>query len=202
MLQKMLVFTLFTELLIFISPRILAAKCSYQFDEEKSALTWTGYKFTEKMGVSGSFDLVSFKQNVKSASLSELVKSVKFEVDTASINSGMPVRDKKLALYLFGAMAVPGAITGKVKSFDLKVKSASAVITMNRVSLAVPFQVMDDGKTLTFKGEVDMLKFKMNKSVQQIAAACKDLHTGSDGKSKTWSVVGLEITAPYQKICK
>ena len=34
-----------------------------------------------------------------------------------------------------------------------------------------------------------------------MAEACKILHTGADGKSKTWSDVALKLEASYEEKC-
>ncbi|MDD9950498.1 MAG: YceI family protein [Zetaproteobacteria bacterium] len=200
--MRLIFFSQIVFLSCFLFSSVSSARCRFQFDDTSAGVTWTGYKFSEKVGVSGTFDVVTFSQNSKSASVASLVKSVHFRVDSASINSGMPARDKKLALYLFGSMLDPGAITGKVKSYRPKLKVATASILMNGVSQDVAFAVADNGNQLLFTGEIDLLSFKMKKGFERIAKACQELHTGPDGKAKTWSVVGLKVVAPYAKTCQ
>ena len=88
---------------ILMLPNLAVAKtCHYSVGAEAPKFTWTGYKFTDKVGVNGSFDEISFKQNDKSKNISSLIKSITFDINTASINSNSPLRDKKLALFIFG----------------------------------------------------------------------------------------------------
>ena len=176
--------------------------CTYQVKEDSAKLTWTGYKFTEKFGVSGTFEGVGFSQNKAAKSPDELFKSIQFTVETASMDSGMPIRDKKLVLFLFGGLVDSGKISGKVVSFDAGKKTAVAEIQMNGKSLKKEFQVSVSGDSYSFVSEIDLSDFGMNGSVQKLASACKDLHTGGDGKSKTWSLVGLKVEATAVKSCK
>lgn len=173
-----------------------AADCSHEVEASTAKLTWTGYKFTEKTPVSGSFDNVTFEQK-KGASIAENLSSITFRVDTASINSDNLVRDKKLALFIFGRIVNPGEITGQVLNVDPQKKQASARITMNGVNQTIPFEYTSDEKSgvYSFAGKIDLMQFNMNSSVQAIHESCKDLHIGTDGKSKTWSEVGLKIDA-------
>lgn len=204
-----------------ITPHTALSKnnCTYSV-EPGPKLTWTGYKFSKtstegKTPVPGSFTDIYFDQNRKAQSVEELITSIKsFKIDTATIDSGNLVRDKKLALYVFGSWAKPyvGQITGGVTKVDWKKKRAFADIQMNGATLNVPFDVSMKGDTVSFSGRVDMLDFvkkgKQGQVVQVlkdsydlIHKACEALHTGSDGKSVTWTDVALKIEAKVKKTC-
>lgn len=177
-----------------------ADTCIYAIDSGATTMTWTGYKFTQKTPVSGSFDNIDF--NKKSAeSVEEALTSIDFSVDTASINSDNPIRDKKLALFVFGKLINPGRITGKVISYSEKEKKAVARLNMNDVTQEVPFQVSVEKNQYTFRGTIDLLDFNMKGSLNAIHTACEALHTGEDGKSKTWSTVDLEVKTKLEEEC-
>lgn len=189
-------------LLVGISTNTLAAEnCTYSLKPETVKLQWTGYKFTSKTGVSGSFDIIDYNEPKGSKSLDELFTNIKFRVDTASINSDNPIRDKKLALYVFGSIRNPGQITGSVESFALKEAKATASLTINGVTKKVPFKIENKGNNYTFTGSIDFWDFAMARSHKAVSEACKALHTGEDGKAKTWSEVGLSIAAGILKTC-
>jgi hypothetical protein len=176
--------------------------CKYKIVTGSEKLSWTGYKFSKKTGVEGSFDQIMFTQNDKATSLDELLKSITFRVDVASLNSGLVYRDKKLVLFTFGNIKDPAQIVGRVSDAKFDEKTAEALITLNQTEVKVPFKITsDEENTLTFTGSIDLLDFKMNESFERLHEACKELHTAEDGVSKTWSQVGLVVTAKYAKQC-
>ena len=172
-------------------------KCTIDITDTK--LEWMGYKFSAKTGVKGSFDIINWQYNRASATLAGAINSIKFEIDTASISSGDNQRDKKLALYVFGPITNSGVISGETKSFTKS--KATASITMNGKTNVIPFVVKQTDKVVEFTGKIDILNFGMKQSHEGISKACSLLHTGKDGKPKTWSEVGLKVTAGYTKKC-
>ncbi len=184
----------------FFTQSLEAAKqCQYTVTSSK--LKWTAYKFTEKTGVSGTFDKIELKQSDHAKSVAELLESLNFEVDTTSINTDLPLRDKKLVLFVFGAIHDPGIIRGHVTRVDEKNKQAKAVLVLNKVTKEVLFSWHVEGNKHVFSSKIDLLDFKMADSVQKLDAACGVLHTGKDGKAKTWSEVTLEISADLSENC-
>lgn len=189
-------FLLILSSLWFCSPAW--ARCTINITDTK--LEWTGYKFSEKTGVKGSFDIINWQYDKRAATIEDAFKSITFNVDTASISSGDITRDKKLALYIFGPIINPGTISGSTKSYGKS--GASASISMNGTTKDVSFTVKQTGKSVELTGKIDMLDFGMKNSFEAIAKACSVLHTGKDGVSKTWSEVGLKVTANYNQKCK
>lgn len=187
---------------LFANADLAKGQCTYQLKEDSAKITWTGYKFTEKFGVAGTFESVDFSQNKSSKSPDDLFKSIQFTVETASMDSGMPIRDKKLVLFLFGGLVDSGKISGKVLNINLEQKTAVAEIKINGKTLKKEFKVQNSGDHYTFTSEIDLIDFGMSESVKKLANACKDLHTGGDGKPKTWSLVGLKVEATAVKSCK
>ena len=177
-----------------------AANCTYKIDPATAKLTWTGYKFTEKTGVSGTFDNIDLQQS-EAKTPQAAFEAVKFRVDTASINSQNPERDKKLALYLFGALTDPGSIAGSVSRVDLKKGTASATLTLNGIKKSVDFSVSNDKMNYTFESKIDLGDFKMSKSLEALHTVCEKLHIGKDGKSVTWPEVGIKIVAAVTETC-
>ena len=173
-------------------------KCRYELDEKSVKLEWTGYKFTSKSPVSGSFDEVS-SQAKSSDSVKGAFEAASFKINTASINSNNPVRDKKLALFIFGGLKNPGQISGEIISFNNS--KAKVVIEMNGRKQEVPFKVSESNGTYTFEGSIKMTQFAMSESLARISEACRELHTGPDKKSKTWDDVGLKVSTTLKKSC-
>ncbi len=175
--------------------------CSHDIDMGQTSLQWTGYKFNEKKGVQGTFDIVDVTRNEKSPDVTTLMRSIRFVVDTASINSNDPSRDKKLALYVFGRLKDPGKMLGRVTAFDAAKKTARAELELNGIKREVHFSLVNEGDTWALTGSIDLLAFGMAESHELLSKACKLLHTGADGVSKTWSEVGLKVETKIKQTC-
>ncbi len=176
--------------------------CMYDIDRESVKLTWTGYKFTSKEPVSGTFeDIMWTIQPGKNANA--LMANLKFQIKTKSIDSGMRIRDKRLYKYLFQKMKNPEFIEGYGISFDETKNQALIELNMNETRTPAVFttKIFDDW-TFELVGVIDMLKhYKMNEAVESISKKCEKLHTGEDGVAKTWTEVGLKLTGKMLKNC-
>lgn len=186
----------------FGGSQVFGKTCSFQIKEDTAKLTWTGYKFTEKKAVSGSFGKISWSQNKAASSLKGLMESISWEIDTSSVSSGDKARDFSLYTKFFELMKTGKKIAGNVKTFDPINKSAVASIEMNGVTHDVKFKVDSDKSSMTFSGQLKLSEqFQVVASVNSLAAACKELHTGKDGKAVTWDEVGLEVSASITETC-
>ncbi|MBY0313962.1 MAG: YceI family protein [Bdellovibrionales bacterium] len=196
--------------LIFLIPTAVAvglilnvstsiAACTYSLVNTK--IEWTGYKFTEKTGVPGTFREVTINQPSQASSIDELIASSSFFINAASVDSGVEIRDQSLRDFFFKTMASP-YIRGYVEGYDSKKKTASVLLNMNGVSRAESFKLAATKSEVTATGTIDLLNFMMSKSLESINKKCYDLHKGKDGISKTWSEVGLKISAQISESCK
>lgn len=184
------------------APQAFSKSCTYQIKEDTAKLTWTGYKFTEKKAVSGTFEKIVWNQNKKSTSLKGLIESISWEIDTASVASGDKARDFTLTSKFFGLMKSAPKIGGDVKSFNADKKSSVATISINDVNTDITFKVVTDKNNLKWNGTLKLSEqFQMVASINSLAEACKVLHTGTDGKAVTWDEVGLEVSATYLETC-
>ncbi|MGH1467412.1 MAG: YceI family protein [Bdellovibrionales bacterium] len=184
--------------LLLFSSNAYSETCLHSIKEGSEKITWTGFKYTEKTAVSGTFDKVKFKQVKDSPSMSELLESVEFEIDTKSVNSGNPARDTTLKGSIFGFLKVPNTISGKIVSatqLDMAVE-----MTLNKKT---PMQMSLDAKDgkITSTGTLNLLEHGLKKSYDAVHVACKGLHVGKDGVSKTWSTVEIKVEADYEVKC-
>ena len=189
---------------VLVRPSIGSARtCTYAIAEDSTKLEWKGYKFSEKTGVPGTFDRISWSQNKKSLTLKALVESISFVVDVQSINSSDKGRDQTLGTKFFSQMKNKGGIKGKIKAFDLEKGTTTATLAMNGVAKDVDFRFEAKDKLLVWTSSIHLTDhFQMAKSVAALAEACGPLHTGSDGKAVTWDEVGLKVVATYVETCQ
>lgn len=173
--------------------------CIYTYNTSSLDFKWTAYKFTTKKGVPGTFDEIAVTSGDAATSIDELLQSVKFKINTGSINSNAPVRDVKIAEFFFGTMANTSEITGSIKS----VVDGKAIIslTINEMTLDVPGTIALSGDTIKLTATVDFKEFGGEEAVAKLNEVCSELHTGEDGESVFWDVVDINVSALYSKRC-
>lgn len=183
---------------LLLSQNVWAETCIHSIKEGSQKLTWTGFKYTKKAPVSGTFDKISFEQSKGAESMADLLESITFKIDTRSVNSGNPARDSTLKKSIFSFLNVPNEISGKVKSatqLDMAVELMINEVTPIQMSLNA-----ENGK-LVSTGSLNLMAHGLKKSYDAVHLACKGLHTGDDGVSKTWSTVDIKIEADYEVKC-
>ncbi|HTL12533.1 MAG TPA: YceI family protein [Bdellovibrionota bacterium] len=170
-------------------------------DPSKVTLEWTAYKFTEKKGVKAKFTKVAIKGPTKGKSVLNILKASTFKVDASSIDTGDKGRDtniytaflQKLAGDIHGGFNVSGGKGKDVAKVELR-------LNFNGKSQVIPLQYALSGDgNLELTGAMDVLKFGADAAMESLKAACKTQHTGSDGKSVTWSTVDFRISAAFTK---
>ena len=174
--------------------------CTYKYDSESLKFTWTAYKFTNKTGVNGSFDEIMVETTEDASSLDDLLNSVKFVINTSSVNSNEVTRDIKIAQFFFGTMESTSEIIGELK--DVDGGKATISLTMNDLTVDVPGTIETSGDTLRLKSTVDFKEFDADKALSMLNQVCSEQHTGEDGKSVFWDVVDINVQALYKKECK
>jgi polyisoprenoid-binding protein YceI len=187
--------------LIVAATQSAQSVCTTKFKPDSLKLTWTGYKFTSKKGVEGTFKSIQFKQSEKALSLKELMESVTFDIDATTLDSGLEQRNKTLLETVIKGLAGGTHITGRIANYDEVKHIAVIKLTMNGVTKDLPFKVESQLDSVTGDGALDMLDFSMKSKYDAVALACKDLHTGPDKVAKTWSEVGVKLSALTTKIC-
>ena len=72
-----------------------------------------------------------------------------------------------------------------------------ANIKMNGITEKVPFLYTIEAKTFSMNATMDITKWNAVEALNSLNIACKDLHKGADGVSKTWSEVALNIKSTF-----
>ncbi len=179
-----------------------AENCTYTLQEATPG--WTAYKTTEKAPVSGGFATTTLSPTKAAPSVVGALNGVTMTIDPASVSSGNEGRDHTLREKYFGVFMPKTEFTAgvvAVKGDDQK-GTVDLNIGMNGVSKTVAFayEVAADG-TLSANASIEMMDFGLKAAFDSIHEACKLLHTGEDGVSKTWTDVALTVTAKLAKQC-
>ena len=114
-------------------------KCIYTYNHESTVLTWTAFKLSEKIGVSGTFDQVNVTANEPDNDAFKVLVGATFEIPTTTVNTQDPERDGKLKDSFFGKLDTSMTISGTV--VELNTERALIEIVMN-------------GKSVQYEGSV------------------------------------------------
>lgn len=178
--------------------------CSYSYNHETTELKWTAFKFTEKVGVGGTFDKVTVTNAKESSSPAEVVENIEFSIDTTSVNSANEDRDKKISNSYFGTLEGGQSITGKVKAFDRTTSGKATVgLNINGVSKDIEFDYKYmNTHEYELWGSVNIEDFEGIKAVESLNKVCHDLHIGKDGISKLWPDVEIRVFTRLTEKCE
>lgn len=171
------------------------ANCTYSVDNAQSQVSWTAFKTPKKVGVDGKF--TKFQINAKAAqSELDLIKGATFTIDTTSVNTGNPGRDKTILNSFFKLDQKPITLAGQVISVNEK--ETKVLFDFNGTKKEITMKnTIADGK-ITLNATIDMMEVGLSKSFAAIHEACKALHEG-----KTWSDVFISVeTTPVKKCSK
>lgn len=173
----------------------MAKNPCYLVSNDDITVGWTAFKTPAKVGVKGVLPKVKYTGKNKLTSIESVIKAASITIDTNSVATKNPARDKKISSYFFGNMKKGKMIKAKVKKMSKK--SLDIELTANGETRVVPMSYkLKDGK-LTAKGHLDVLDFAMGKSLAAINKACFALHEG-----KTWSDVELNLQVKFSKCSK
>lgn len=188
-----------------------AQNCSYETDPKNLKVEWSGYKFTEKTPAKGQFKTHTMTFDKKRATrLPEFIETLSAEVDLSSVWTDNPGRDHNLRTSFFELLRNHAKTRGHFThvKFDEGSNEGQAKfhLVMNQVRKIFPAkltkQKSDTGEdTILAVIAIDVLKFSAKKQLKKLSELCKDVHRGTDGKSKTWSDAEIRITLPFRENC-
>ena len=72
---------------------------------------------------------------------------------------------------------------------------------MNKIFKNVVLKIEQKDNEYLLTGAINVLDWKAEKGLKGINDACKDLHKGADGISKTWADVNLYISTILKEKC-
>ncbi len=186
-----------TQVLFAQAERTPGAPCS-SWRRGTPSVAWTAYKFTEKTAVAGRLKGVIATVDTAVETIDEMMAHTSFEVDALGVETDNPARDLTLRENFFKAIK-GGKIKGKIVA--VKNDIAKVELLFNGVQKTIDFTVKKTKGLVTATGTIDVLDFALSAAFEKLHSACKELHKGKDGKSKTWSTVDLTITAEPVSAC-
>ncbi|WP_312557342.1 hypothetical protein [Empedobacter brevis] len=156
----------------------------------KSGVEWTAYKTTDKVAVSGRFDVVLVKDAKEDGKTpEEVLEGANIIASVATLNSDQIDRDQKLKDILFGNMTNTNEIKGQL---HFRGGKTFLNLTLNNKSKEYEVKSTFEHNLFTIETDVDLMDFNTAKAMDALNKVCLELHKGADGISKTWSEVHIK----------
>ncbi len=179
----------------------VAQACFYKYDSLSTIFEWTAYKTASKVPVKGSFNEIEISAPALSSDdPMALLKSLRFKMRTATVETNDEDRNLKIANSFFGTMHNPEYLSGKVKA--LKDDGTAIIsVTMNDVTANVEGNYTFANDKFTFEANIDVLNFNGTAPLESLTEVCSEPHTGDDGKPITWPEVALMFSTVLDSDC-
>ena len=173
-----------------------AVKPAFALQDADNKINWTAYKTTEKIPVNGQFQKVTITTNGEGNTIKEAIHNTEFSIPVSSIFTKNSGRDFKIKKFFFGVMDNTKLLSGKLIIENDSIGYAD--ITMNGLTKKLPFTYGVNGKVFNLKGSLKITDWNASKALASLNEVCKDLHKGTDGVSKTWDEVAINITSTFK----
>jgi hypothetical protein len=174
--------------------------CFYSYNHSSSVLEWTAFKFTEKTGVKGTFNEIIVETPQGSDEPVSVLQGLKFKIPTSTVETQNEERNGKISGIFFKTF-LTDTIRGSIKKIDLTKGTAAIVIEMNGKSKDVTGQCSLVKGQFSFTSSIDVNDWNGSEAIKALNTACKDLHTGADGKSVLWSTIDLSFKTELMSDC-
>jgi polyisoprenoid-binding protein YceI len=175
-----------------------ARACFYSYNEGTTKFQWTAFKTTNKVGVAGGFNNITIRSE-KSDDPMIVLKSIAFNMSTASVETNNEDRNAKVAKYFFETINT-SEITGNVTSINDDGECRISV-KMNGVSIDIVGDYTFENNIFMFNSEIDVSSWNALPGITALNNVCEDVHTGEDGISKLWPKVELSFITKLKSDC-
>ena len=170
-------------------------KKEFSVADAKNEINFTAYKTSEKIPVRGKFNKVDVIANGDGNSIKEAINNIEFSIPVSSIFTKDTSRDFKIKKFFFGVMDNTKLLSGKLVIENDTLGYAN--IKMNGITEKIAFTYSISKKTFSMNSIMDLDKWNASNAVNSLNLECKDLHKGTDGVSKTWNEVALNIKTTF-----
>ncbi len=168
----------------------------YSLKTAKNSIDWVAYKTTDKLPVKGKFKKITITKNGEGNTAKDAINGTEFSIPVSSLFTADVSRDFKLKKFFFGIMENTKLLSGTLNLSDNT--NGIASITMNGVTADLPFTYTLKGKEFKLTSTMNLDNWNAQKAIDSLNVACKELHKSTDGISKTWSEVAINITSVFQ----
>ena len=177
-----------------------ASSNKFSLIKDSTQVSFTSYKTTEKTPVGGKFTKIDITSSNSGDTVFEVLNGTTFSIPVSSLftNDATGTRDPKILQFFFGAMTNTEFITGVFHVSDNDTCAIDVTLNGETSSISLTPEMVSDTEYL-FKGTMDLENWKALNAVSSLNEACKVLHTGADGVTKTWSEVAVQARVLLEK---
>jgi len=175
---------------------VKAAKKDFVLQEATNTINWVAYKTTDKVPVKGQFQKVNITAGGEGDTAKEAINNAEFSIPVSSIFTQDSSRDFKIRKFFFGIMDKTELLSGKLVLENDSIGYAD--LTMNSTTKKLPFKYTLNGKEFSLNATMNISDWQAQNALDSLNTACKDLHKGADGVSKTWDDVAINITTVFK----
>lgn len=182
------------------TPETPTMSATYSVVNDSTKVSFTAYKTTEKLPVHGTFKEITLTNTGQGKTAFEALNGTKFSIPVSSLftNDATGTRDPKILKFFFGIMKNTELISGEFKVSGEN--TCSIDVTLNGKTANIPLKYTSNSDTsLSFDGVMNLENWDGLAAVSSINNACKVMHTGKDGISKTWSEVAVHADVLLNK---
>tara|TARA_B110000305_G_scaffold56384_1_gene62284 strand:+ start:1378 stop:2034 length:657 start_codon:yes stop_codon:yes gene_type:complete len=176
-----------------------AQVCMFNYDEGTTEFEFTAYKTNAKKGVTGGFNEIEVTFDA-SNDVKETLESIKFSINTMSVETNDEGRNEKIAKHFFKTINTE-VIEGSIKSLGDD-GTATIEVSMNGISIDVEGEYTLNGQAFKFESVIDVASWNGMPGIEALNSECDELHKGEDGVSKLWSEVKLSLKTKLKKNCE
>ena len=164
------------------------------------SLTFTAYKTTNKIGVPGTFKEIHTTNDIHkvSASPSEALNGIEFEIPISSLSTNNPIRDSTILASFFKNIQ-NSKISGSFKGFKGETGTGIIMLNFNGLIQELPVQFSSEQKAVRFSSILNLGNWNALNALASINKSCFDLHKGPDRVSKTWKEIKIDGQVAFKE---
>ncbi len=169
---------------------------TFTLKKAENKINWIAYKTTKKVGVKGEFKKVNIVNGGEGKTIREAINNTEFSIPVSSIFTSNPDRDSKIKKLFFGVMDNTELLSGRLNIQNDSTGFAN--IKMNNITQKLSFTYTIKDSVFSMNSVMSLSDWNTSSALSSLNKACGDLHKGSDGISKTWNEVLINISSDFK----
>lgn len=169
---------------------------SHSLKKAENNINFIAYKTTDKVPVKGMFKEIKITKAGEGNSVKEAINGAEFKIPVSSIETNDSGRNFKIQKFFFSMMENTLHLTGKLSLTDDT--NGTVAFTMNGITKELPFTYSIVENAFMMKTIMNVDNWNTETALASLNDACKELHKGADGISKTWNEVAIEVVSSFK----
>ncbi len=181
--------------------KLLHDSCIYKYDALGSTITWTAYKFTSKVGVSGNLEQFKITPSQQDChNIDDVLRGAKIQLTATTLYGDTAQQSITLRNMFFGKLK-SNIVTGEVLTVNSEKKSAEISLTFNNVTRTMLCDYTTSKTRIEIMTTLNLEDFNAENCIDSLQTACGEYHKGDDGIMMTWLDVDVKVAANLKRYC-